>query len=92
MKIDNAMKIDNSVKAMERRNRAALKNALLDGEYVLERQTCFYLKRDLNDCLMAPIEIFERGTKCQTLRFTGRALFVCVMDMKQRTWYAWIHA
>lgn len=75
----------------------ALKNAMLDGEYELERLTDFWSRRDSADCLAGERKVVGSGVMVAPMRYVrqngGNAcLLVCVTDTQDQTWYAWIHA
>ncbi len=77
---------------LERQSRQHLKNALLDGQYILERATDFWSRRDADDCLAGERKLIGSDVVCSPLRFNGSALLVYLVDSHNQTWFAWIHA
>lgn len=85
----------NTAKAIEARAMRKHWAAYHDGEYVLERQTLFFSRRDLDDCLMSPSKLVYAGAVCKPVKIAnnGRQMLVEKYDAKEcRFYYAWIHA
>lgn len=83
--------IAHTAKSLETRAKRYLRNCFHDGQYLTERATDFWSKRDDADCLAGERKCLGSEIACTPLRFTGSALLVYVEDTAGKTWYSWIH-
>lgn len=80
-----------SLTPSEARAKKHLRNCFLDGQYITERATEFWSKRDADDCLAGERKTMGSELICQPLRLTDHALLVMLTDTKGNDWFSWIH-
>jgi hypothetical protein len=71
-----------------------LKNAFLDGQFVLECPQWFWPKISHDDILTGEHKNIGSGLTCQTIKLdkSNKSLLVSLTDTKGNYWYSWIHA